>query len=635
MNIKLPCYPLVTIDPFMSIWSKTEKLYDSDTILWCDIKKKMTAIVTIDGKDYRFMGLGDEPAIEQIKIDVSPLITEYIFKNEKIVLSVKFWTPLFVDNIYELSLPCSFIDCSVRSADGEAHRVFVKISLDKDFCYERIQKLISKETITQNGITYAVMGRKNQKPLSKSGDGLSADWGNICLYGENVSVSPVFRNGISAYGEAQDNCRFIIAFDDLESIEYMGEKCKGLWTEKLYNIGNAIKYCRDNYDILYQKALLWNDRILCDAAVFGEDYQAILTAAYRQILAAHKLVRNKKGELLYLSKECHSNGCINTVDISYPSIPFYLFYNPELIKGMMTGIFEFARTDAWQFDFAPHDIGTYPIANGQAYGLYNSYALCKSSLYKSKRNVYNLNSQMPVEECGNMLIMAYTHFLYSGDRSVIEGNYDLLLKWAEYLKNAGVELENQLCTDDFAGHSEKNINLAIKGIMGLAAFAKISEAMNIKNEYMKYAKQNANKLMEYTLDCKALPFAVGDSNTWSLKYNLVWDILLDFNLFDENLYKAESELYRKKLNEYGVPLDYRKAFSKTDWMMWASTLDESADNTKLFAKLIRKFLAETTDKVCFSDWINTDTPTHAGFSHRTVQGGLWLPLLMKRKTIGY
>ena len=55
----------------------------------------------------------------------------------------------------------------------------------------------------------------------------------------------------------------------------------------------------------------------------------------RQTLAAHKLVLDENGEVLYVSKECFSNGCAVTVDVSYPSIPLFLIYNPELVKGMI------------------------------------------------------------------------------------------------------------------------------------------------------------------------------------------------------------------------------------------------------------------------------------------------------------
>jgi hypothetical protein len=71
------------------------------------------------------------------------------------------------------------------------------------------------------------------------------------------------------------------------------------------------------------------------------------------VCAAHKLVYDENGDVLYISKECFSNGCAATVDVSYPSIPLFLCYNPELVRGMMRPIFRFARTDEWEFDFSP------------------------------------------------------------------------------------------------------------------------------------------------------------------------------------------------------------------------------------------------------------------------------------------
>ena len=629
--MKLPCYPLVTIDPFMSIWSKTEKLYDSDTILWCNIKKAMKGLVTVDGKRYRFMGLGDEPVIEQKSVCTSAFFTEYTFESKAISLTVKFWTPLFVDDLIMLSTPCSFVECTYNNIDKDAHSVRIDISLDCEFCYDRKKKPIKKEIRHHNTIDYAQMGRKKQKPLYRSGDGVSADWGYFCIQGDEVSSDSASLNGISAGAFIRDKAVFVIAYDDVKSIEYMGKKYDGYYKTKFYDIGNAIEYCVTNYDSLYEKALEWNDRIYNDATYFSTDYADMISCAYRQVLAGHKLFENDNGDLLYFSKECHSNGCINTVDVSYPAIPFFLIYKPELVKGMMTGIFEFASTDAWKYDFAPHDIGTYPIANGQIYGQYKIFEnqFAKRRMYLHKRNAYNYKSQMPVEECGNMLIMAYSYFVYSGDDSVIKDNYAMLEKWAKFLVNAGIELENQLCTDDFAGHSEKNINLAIKEIMGIGAFSKICDALGIENDYFSTAQKYADNLIKYALADGTLPFALNQKDTWSLKYNLVWDRLFSFNLFSKDLYMAESKKYLSKLDTYGVPLDYRKSFTKTDWMLWAAMLDDSGESVSAFSEAINKYLADTDDVACFSDWINTDKPKHEGFNHRTVQGGLWMPVLFK------
>ena len=108
---------------------------------------------------------------------------------------------------------------------------------------------------------------------------------------------------------------------------------------------------------------------------------------------------------------------------------------------------------------------------------------------------------------------------------------------------------------------------------------------------------------------------------------MVWDILFSFNLFPKKLYKAETDKYLAELNCYGVPLDFRRSFTKTDWMLWAACLDETKKSTELFSGRIVSYLADTKDRNCFSDWIDTKQAKQCGFDHRTVQGGLWMPVL--------
>lgn len=627
-QIKLPSYPLITIDPFMSIWSPSDKLYGSDSVIWHGQKKKLRGYILIDRTDsYCFMGVPEKGAeiIPQTELDVTPLVTEYVFQNKILKLTLKFWTPLIIDDIYKLSLPVSFIDYKAEFLDGKRREFEILIDVDKSFCFNKTRKRLTGGEKNCGVLSLAFMGCKNQTPLNKSGDGVSADWGYIYIAGENCSCK-FDKTGIRAVSEKTEGS-FIFAYDDVKSIEYMGTQYPCLWTEKYGDILKAIVYARENRPELLNSAEKLNERLLSDAEKFGESYQKILTASYRQVLAGHKLFRGKDGEIYYFSKECHSNGCINTVDISYPSMPIFLLYNPSLIKGMVTGIFEFARMSCWKFDFAPHDIGRYPIANGQAYGHKNSPLFPRKKIYRENVCRFPLKSQMPVEECGNMLALTYLHYLFSGDKSVIERNYDMLEKWANYLVNAGVLLENQLCTDDFAGHSEKNINLAIKGVLGIAFFAKISDALGKETNMWDTARSYAEKLCSFALPDGTLPFSAGDKDTWSLKYNMVWDKILAFSLFPKELYEAESRKYKEKLGNFGVPLDYRSSLAKTDWMLWAAVLDSADDSVKIFSDAIVKYLSETKEPYPFPDWIDTNEAFRHGFAHRTVQGGLWLPIL--------
>ncbi len=638
--MKLPAYPLITVDPFFSIWSKSDKLYDGTTYFWSGIKKRISGTVYVDSIAFRFLGSGQSKVINQTDLEVTPYITKYTFENEYIRLKVSFWTPLVLNDLYIMSTPCSFIDYEVEVIDGKKHDVALVFSAGEEFCYDKCIKRVIKTLGTVGKLSYGKIGRVAQKPLNKIGDGVSADWGYLYVCGGEVSFGLTKINSVKSVFKfpeltSRAAARNIIAFDDILSIEYFGKRLTGLWREKFSSIEEAIACCDEYHDELLEAIKEQNQKILFDAEKFGEDYCKILTAAARQVLAAHKLVRNTTGEILYLSKECHSNGCINTVDVSYPAIPMFLVYHPELVKAMMIGIFEFARMPVWKADFAPHDIGTYPVADGQVYALKNNYgkAINKRAIYKNKDfGIFNQDWQMPVEECGNMLIMSYAYYYVTGDVSQLKKNFDLLKKWADFLVKKGVVLDNQLCTDDFAGHSEKNVNLAIKEIMGIASFSRICEVLSDENNifYFETAKKYAQELCRISRVGDYLAFSVGNKESWSLKYNLIWDILFKFNLFPKEIYKGESEKYRAELNQYGVPLDNRKDFTKTDWMLWASCLDETGENTKLFSSCIVKYLADTQDKNCFTDWYETKIPKERGMNHRSVQAGLWMPVLKEK-----
>ena len=103
------------------------------------------------------------------------------------------------------------------------------------------------------------------------------------------------------------------------------------------------------------------------ARAVSPKYADLLSLAYRQSVAGHKLV-DRHGELLFISKENYSNGCACTVDITYPAMPLYLLYAPQLVRGMLEPIFNMVDEGCWLFEFAPHDAGRYPLLNGQAYG---------------------------------------------------------------------------------------------------------------------------------------------------------------------------------------------------------------------------------------------------------------------------
>ena len=630
--MKLPSYPVITVDPFFSIWSRSDKLNESDTVLWCGIKKPVKGTVTVDGVTYRFLGAGNEEKIPQVKTEILPYISEYTFENDKIKLIMKTWAPLLLDDFHLLSTPVAYFDFEVQNLSDEEKDVAVSVEASEELCYDRKAKQTVCYTANFGGFRYAKMGRTKQNPLYISGDGVSADWGYYLISGGDVSAS---RCGIKSTHTLKVNKvqRFstLMAYDDIYSIEYFGEKLKGLWTEKFSSIEEAVSYCTENRAELLKRVKAQNELILKDSKEFGEDYQKILSAAARQVLAAHKLVRNSKGELLYMSKECHSNGCINTVDVSYPALPMYLLYAPELVKAMCTGIFTFANMPLWKADYAPHDIGRYPWADGQVYALapahhFPNHRISYRRVYKKKSmNIFMPQFQMPVEECGNMLVMAYSYYKVTGDKEFLKENFALLSKWADFLKMKGIDLDNQLCTDDFAGHLAHNCNLSLKAIVALGAYAQLFDAP----KYAEIAKEMADRWVKEAKkqNAKGWRLTFDHDDSWSMKYNIIWDRLLGLNLFDESVSREEIEVYTEKMNRYGVPLDSRSDYTKLDWMAWTTVMTDNPAYTKAVYVAIANMINESLDRVPISDWYYTSDGRQAEFQARSVLGGFYINLL--------
>ncbi|WP_043923548.1 glutaminase domain-containing protein [Leadbettera azotonutricia] len=658
MKTRVPSVPLITCDPYFSVWSPADKLYDADTVHWTGRKQNMKGIASVDGKNYRFLGYSSDPVLDQKDFFITATSSQYRFEGAGIILEIAFLTPLLLDDIDLLSRPLSYISAKVRSADGKPHEVELNFSFDSTFCKmgDDAVPLVSGIHNLSNSFA-AWMGQRKQAPLSHSGDDVSIDWGYLYLAipegqgrvfisgaGEALTAKLKFsvlsggepRSASSAAGSGAQEGFFAAAYDDTASINYFGETRRGYWARDGKTILSVIEEGIENYPSIKNRCAQFDAELNKKAlASGGPDYQLITNLAYRQSIAAHKLIADEKGEALFISKECFSNGCAATVDISYPSTPLYLLYNPELVKGMLRPILHFSGLSVWIYDFAPHDAGRYPYVTGQVYGLKN-LDMKNTEVYPhfyafpANSDAYDPRYQMPVEECGNMIIMMAAVAKAEGNADFSKPYLALLEKWAVYLETYGTDPGEQLCTDDFAGHLAHNCNLAAKAIMGLEAFGLILDMVGDKAKAARYHDKAKTFAHEWTAntargDHSALVFDKQDG--WALKYNLVWDKLFGTKLFDDSLFAKEVQWYIKTQNKYGVPLDSRREYTKSDWILWTAAFTKDVKEREALIAPIAAFLHETPDRVPFSDWYDTISAKHYYFQNRTVQGGLFMLLL--------
>ena len=653
--LRPPSVPLVACDPYFSIWSPADKLADADTTHWTGKPQRLTALARIDGKAYRLMGTdpANVPALAQTSVKVLPTRTLCEFEGQGVQLTLTFMTAALPENLDLLSRPVTYLTWEVHSADGQNHTVSIYFDASSEVAVNTAGQPVTFEPAAAGSLRAWRVGTVEQPILQKKGDDLRIDWGyfyvaipkdkrDAVTAGSAQSARSAFisngalpaasneaslRNNsrndaviamtsnLGAVGQSGASCWLILAYDDLYSIQYMKENLRPYWRRNGWEASDLLKAAARDYPSLQKRCAAFDDELLADLrSVGGEDYAALASLAYRQCFAAGKFAADDKGKPLQFCKENHSNGCISTSDVFYPMSPQFLLFGPSLAKSFIVPFMNYAASDHWKFPFAPHDLGTYPQANGQVYG-------------DGERGLQN---QMPVEESGNLLCIFAAVAQMEGNANFAGLYWTQLEQWAAYLREKGFDPENQLCTDDFAGHLAHNVNLSAKAICGLGSFAKLCELRGEHEkarDYAAFARACARRWVSAADAGDHYRLAFDRPGTWSQKYNLVWDNILGLNLFPIEVAAKEMAYYKKLQNQYGLPLDYRESYTKLDWTVWTATLTQNRSDFEDMIRPVVAFLNATPDRSPMTDWYQTKSARKVGFTGRPVVGGVFLPML--------
>lgn len=573
----------------------------------------------------------------QNKVTVNATQTIYNFTCGKVDLTLTFTSPLLINNLAILSRPVSYISAKMKATDNLLHDVRLFLGASTDIAVNTPAQEVQASKYSANGLAILKVGTTSQDVLKLKGDDVRIDWGylyvavpktgsvvqsiskgndlsqafnliaNTNLGGKHLLLNTLVNTG--KVGSTTKEQLFLIGYDDIQSVQYFQTNLSPWWRlNKAATIEGQLSQALKDYPSIIKKCEAINHMIYNDALkAGGEQYARLCELAYRQSIAAHKLVKSPSGELLFLSKENFSNGSINTVDITYPSAPLFLVYNPDLLKGMLNGIFYYSESGNWTKPFAAHDLGTYPLANGQTYG-----------------------EDMPVEECGNMIILTAAITRIEGNALYAKKHWKTLSIWADYLSKEGLDPALQLCTDDFAGHLARNANLSMKAIVALGGYTQMAEQLGKRQTAEKYrniTKNMAKKWIEMAADGDHYSLTFNDKGTWSQKYNLVWDKLLKMNLFPKEVYEKEVAYYLTKQNTFGLPLDSRKTYTKSDWVIWTSVLASRPQDFNAIVEPMYRYATQTTSRVPISDWHETTTGKLVGFQARSVVGGYFMKVL--------
>lgn len=645
-----PAVPLVTVDPYSSIWSFADHLTYDSTRHWTGTRMTLQSLIRVDGTPYRIMG--DEPRdvtpAQQLSLHVFPTRTVYNFQAGDIFVTLTFLTPDLPRQIDVLSRPVTYLTWQVHSLDGKQHHVEIYFDNSAELVVNTPDEAVTWESETLPALNVLRMGSAAQPILARAGDETRIDWGYLyvaaptdespqsTVLSEDKAIDEFTSNGqlnspidtripraasdhwpVIAFAFSLNNVgtqtvsrHLILAYDEISPVEYFGTKLHPLWQHGSVSAGDLLQDAERDYSSLNALSQKFDAELMADLArIGGEHYADVAALAYRQAFAANKLAIGPDGAPLMFLKEISSCGCAQTADVIYPESPIFLLVNPKLLEYSLVPLLDYAQSAQWPYSYAPHDLGTYPLDNG--------------------RNPARMES-MPVEETGNMLLMIAGIAKAEGNAEFASRYWPLLTKWADYLKANGLDPGDQLCTDDFTGLLSHNANLSLKAIEALGGYAMLAQMLGKTQEsanIRQTAEQYAAKWMKMARDDGHTRLAFDRPGTWSQKYNLVWDRVLDLHLFPASLAQEELNFYRSQSTAFGFPLDNRAAFTKLDWESWSAALATSKTDFMTLFDGVYNFAQRTPTRVPLSDWYWTVDGTQTGFQARPVVGGVYMEML--------
>jgi hypothetical protein len=411
---------------------------------------------------------------------------------------------------------------------------------------------------------------------------------------------------------------------------------KPLW-RSYYSTAELLNFHYYDFNTVVKLASNYSEQLANDALKSGsEDYKDIVALSARQVLGATSFSGDYLDPIIFL-KEISSNGDFQTVDVIFPALPFFLYTSPRWLAYLLKPLIDHQLSGLYPNKYSMHDLGVFPNATGHPDGA---------------------DEYMPVEECGNMLIMglAVVNSLIYGKspgsiwsapgatavdnspddvfslpvdpvtldsswagrcdecsrkaaKDWIGRSYKLWKQWTGYLVREALIPKHQLSTDDFAGWLANQTNLALKGIIGIRAMSELSDLVG-ETEDAKYYRNISDvyirKWEEYSLarDGTHAKLAYTWYGSWTTTYNLFADALLCFHLrssaaldddqlkqdsqrllreessdkgsrtafIHENVYKMQSNWYHLVRQKYGLPLDSRHLYTKSDWQFFATAV---------------------------------------------------------------
>ncbi|QQK48227.1 Glutaminase GtaA [Penicillium digitatum] len=658
-----PAIPLAVRSPYLSTWLDVGSdggnggyLAGQWPVFWQNQVTGWAGLIRVDGNTYTWMGLPGSNTVNQTAFEYTSTKSIFTMNVEnKIEMNITFLSPVTPTDLKRQSLVFSYLNVEVSSLDGQKHNVQVYADISAEWVSGDRNAIAEWEYGTTDGVAYHKVYRQTQLAFSEKNE--QGEWGNwywatddskgmthqsgaatdvrgqFTRSGKLINGGDTNFRAISStwpvFGFSSDlglidstpvSTLFSLGLTQDEAVQYEGASnyapVPSLWKSYFDTELAALSFFHQDHAESSNLASFFDSKVAQDSiATAGQDYLTITSLSVRQAFGATQLCGTKNQTYLFL-KEISSDGNMNTVDVVFPAYPIFLYANPELLKLVLTPLFENQEAGKYPNKYSMHDLGSaYPNATGHSDGN---------------------DEKMPLEECGDMLIMSLAYAQKSGDSDFLNNHYALLKQWTSYLVEDSLYPANQISTDDFAGSLANQTNLALKGMIGIQAMAVIANQTGHTADaanYSSIAKDYITQWQDLAIAKNANPprttLSYGDTASHGLLYNIFADAQLGLNLVPQSVYQMQSDFYPTVANKYGVPLDTRHTYTKGDWECFAAAVS-SVNTRTMFIKDLATWINETPTNRPLTDLYDTISGNYPQntFIARPVIGGSFAPLIV-------
>ncbi|KAF9451663.1 DUF1793-domain-containing protein [Macrolepiota fuliginosa MF-IS2] len=655
-----PSFPLAVRTPYLSAWlaqGSGAALNDVWPTFWTGQIVGWAGFVKVDGQAFSFLGAPNVPGASFTKaVQKSSRFTAtqsiFVLSAGPIDLTVTFLSPVEPTDLTKQSTPFAYMAVSAASTDGAKHSVQVYSDISAEWVSGDNNLVANWTTTTGSVVTHQVQ-LVNQAILSEVNDHTqygSAFYSTLSTTGvtwqngADVTVRAQFINNGKLPDTRDTNFRaisnnwpvFAVSHDlgDVAAatspvvtsvghvrdpaISYIiaggATQLRSLYFfSQFSSVQAVISSFLSDFPNALSRANAFDTKVSSDASKISADYASVVALSIRQALAATEITISRASDgsfnindIIVFMKEISSDGNVNTVDVIFPTWPVLLYTNPLLGKYLLEGLFRYQATGQYPNKWSVHDLGSsYPKALGHNDGN---------------------DEPMPVEESGNMVIMALSYVQKTNDKSQITQYAALLDQWTQFLIDDSLIPANQISTDDFAGSLANQTNLAIKGIIGIKAMSQIASLLGDtakSSNYSAIASDYVNRWRTFATSTTGphLTLSYGNAGSWGLTYNLYADKLLKLNLFPQDIYTTQTAWYKTVAQPFGIPLDTRHTYTKSDWEIWTAAITTDTSVRDLFISSVKKWASDGLASQPLGDWYETTNGTPEGFRARPVVGG--------------